>query len=167
MLAVLHVVAVHQIAGPPCTLELDEFVPLQLRTYGEALGAGYVRLGNYSTTLMEIAVAPHSQVVRGITITSYDVLSPWPEFSVTRRLDGLPVVSTHFEGWHIVDIQKDFRVSVRQGEILAFWGELDECAVYEFSRVRFLARDNVLLGAWFLGLTHEEIDRFRSHGLQK
>jgi hypothetical protein len=116
-------------AGATCSVELNGHVPLRLRTYEEPVGAGYVVLGDYSTKLMELAVQPRGQVVRGLTVTSIDRLSPWPEFSVARTSNGLPVVSTHFDGGEIVDMEGDFEISARPGEIVVFWGEKGVCNV--------------------------------------
>lgn len=144
-------------------LELDELVPLQFRAYKEPLGAGYLRLGNYSTTLIELAVEPYSQVLHGLTITSIALLSPWPSFSVSAIQEGLPVLATDFEEWQVLDLEEDFIASAHQDEIVVSWDDLGPCEAYAFDRVRFLVRDGVLAGVWFVGLTEGESRRFRSH----
>ncbi len=160
----LKVTGVKAARGAPLVLEFDEFVPLQFRTYHEVLGSGYLQLGNRSTTLIDLAVEAYSQVVRAVTVTSFDVLSPWPPFSITARSDGLPILSTDFEGWRVVDLEREFKVSVRDGQILISWGELDLCEVLEFQRqVRFLVRGGEFAGVWFVGLSKEDIKLFLSH----
>jgi hypothetical protein len=150
-------------AEATCSVEVNGYVPLRLRTYAEPIGAGYVHLGNHSTTLMELAVQPRVQVVRGLTVTSIDRLSPWPRFSVALTSKGLPVVSTHFDGGEIVDLDSEFEISARPGEIVVFWGKRGACKAYVFGKTRFLTRDRTLVGVWFTGLTEEETASFCSH----
>jgi hypothetical protein len=159
----LHVVRPDPATEAQSRIEVDEYVPFQWRSYDEGLGAGYVRLGNYSTRLLELAIAPHTQVLRGLTVVSLDELSPWPEFSIARKLAGLPVVSTSFHEWQIVDLADDFRVSVRRPEILVFWGALGACESYAFEQVHFLTQDGVLQGAWFTEVPDEALRLFLSH----
>lgn len=150
--------------GRPFTLDIDELVPLQLRAGQETAGAGYLRLGNFSTTLLELGVEPYSQVLCEVTVTSIEELSPWPSFAVGGTSDGLPVLATDFEGWRVVDLQRDFRVAVREGEILLSWEKLDPCDACDFEgRVRFLVRKGRLVGIWFTGLSQEEVELFSSH----
>jgi len=159
----LRVTGVRSVAHATFVLELDEFVPLQFRSFREPLGAGYLRLGNYSSTLIELAVEPYSQVLRGVTVTSIESLSPWPSFSVRALHQGLPVLATNFEGWKVLDLEEAFKVSACQGEIVVFWRDLGECEACAFDRVRFLMRDGILAGVWFVGLTDGEVERFCSH----
>lgn len=161
--SLLRVTEVRSVAQAPSALEFDEFVPLQFRSFREPLGAGYLRLGNYSSTLIELAVEPHTQMLRGVTVTSIDTLSPWPSFSVMAVHQGLPVLATDFADWKVLDLEQTFSVSAREGEIVVFWGALGECDVCAFDRVRFLVCGGMLAGVWFVGLTAGETQRFRSH----
>ena len=163
--ALLTVTGSCTLATTSATITFDEYVPLQWRSYEEfeAIGAGFVRLGNFRSTLLEIAVAPQLQVIRGITITTMDSVSPWPDFSVTMVSTGLPCLSTSFEGWKVVDIEMDFRVSARPGEIVVYWGELSSCLAYAFAQSRFLVGNGWLVGAWFVGLGDEDTRLFLSH----
>jgi hypothetical protein len=145
-----------------CELEFDEFVPLRMRSYRRPLGAGVLRLGNYSTTLLELLIEPISQVLRGVTVTSAGLLVPWPRISVSGDTEGLPVLSTDFEGWRVVDLPIDFKVAVREREILVFWDKLEECDAVTCGRFRFLISSARLAGLWCLGLTKDEENLFRS-----
>src|SRR6478735_303305 len=91
---------------------IDEYVPLRFRTYRRALGVGYVRLGNYTTSLIEIGVEPRTQIVRGLTVTSISTLSQWPTFNLIERAEGLPMLSTTFAGGEVVDLSCDFELAV-------------------------------------------------------
>jgi hypothetical protein len=161
--ALLHVSASLDFAGAKGRLELDEYVPLRWRAYREPLGAGYLRLGNYSTRLAELAVAPRPQVLHGVTIVAIDRMTPWPQFVVCDVTDKLPIVSTGFRGGEIVDLVDEFQVATRPGEILLFWGDLNGCTGYRCDGVYFLSAGDVLCGVWFKDLTDEEIKLFESH----
>ncbi len=146
-----------------CRIEVDEYVPLHCRTHDEPPGGGYVRLGNYSTTLLELAVAPRTQVLHGVTITSIEEIAPWPEFVLTETLDELPILSTSFQGYEVVDLKDDFKVAARSGEVIAFWAELVRCTGYRCGDACFLTADGVLAGIWFTGLTDQATKLFMSH----
>lgn len=161
--SVLRVAGAGRRADVPSKIEFDEYVPLRWRTYEQPLGGGLVRLGNFSTTLIELVVEPHSQIVRGATITSIDELSPWPEFSVPVTFDALPALSTSFAGWQVHDLKLEFEASVRPEELVVYWGELGACEAYTCGAVQLLVRDRFLCGAWFTGLSAEESNMFVSH----
>jgi hypothetical protein len=147
----------------PCRIDLDEFVPLRFRTYERPLGAGYIRLGNYSTTLLELIIEPRARVLRGATITSYDVLSDWPDLRVTSESDGLPVLSVTFDRSNRIDLREDFRVAVKSNEVLVFWGDLIGCNQSNFAKVHCLDRDGQMRGIRFSELSEEEVNLFASH----
>lgn len=149
--------------GTSCTVDIDRYVPLRFRTYREPLGVGYVRLGNYSTTLLELAVEPRTQLVRGITVVSFERASPWPEFEVDDAGEGLPAVSTSFEGGERIDLHREFAVAVRPCEVIVFWGTLVGCYAYRHGDARFLGTEGALVGVWFTGLTEEQSRLFGSH----
>jgi hypothetical protein len=163
----LRVTAGSERTDVPSTIEIDEYVPLRWRTYDEPLGAGLVRLGNYTTTVMELVVEPHSQVVRGATVTSIDELSPWPDFSVSVTFAALPALSTSFEGWQVIDLKEEFEVAVREGQMVVHWGELGICDGYRSGPVQLLVRDHFLRGLWFSGLTAEQTAVLVSHARQR
>lgn len=143
-------------------VDIDEYVPLRFRTYREPLGVGYVRLGNYSTTLIEIALEPRTQVVRGLTVTSVNNMTSWPSFDVFELVDGLPALSTSFEGGEVLDLPRDFAVATRPGEIVVFWRDLGQCKGYRVRNACFLVADGTLAGIWFTELTKAQTDLFES-----
>src|SRR5262245_56875639 len=75
------------------SLVVDGYVPLAFESCCDRSPAGYLRLGNYSTTLVELAVEVGTQVLRGLTVVSIDRISEWPGFGVTDVEDGLPTLS--------------------------------------------------------------------------
>src|SRR5262245_11772286 len=137
----LGVAGVRLLADEVCDFELDEFIPLQVRTYTRALGCGLLRLGDYSLTLLELTVEPYTQAVRGVTLTSFVSFSEWPPMTVDRERAGVPRLSTKFEGWGVEDLANEFRVSRRDREALIHWGRLDQCEAYSHGRCRFLIHE--------------------------
>lgn len=160
---ILRVTAVHPLHSVEVVVDLDEYVPLRFRTYREPLGCGYVRLGNYSTTLVEMPVEPGTQVVRGLTVTSINDVSSWPSFDVSGVEEGLPALSTSFEGYELVDLPREFMVAIRPGEIVVFWQELGRCRGCRLGSACFLIADGTVAGVWFTGLTETQTQLFESH----
>ena len=159
---ILRVTELHPLHSVEVDVDVDEYVPLRFRTYREPLGVGYVRLGNYSTTLVEMAVEPRTQVVRGLTVTSISDVSSWPSFDVSGVEEGLPALSTSFEGGEIVDLPREFMVATRPGEIVVFWQDVGRCRGYRLGSACFLIADGTLAGVWFTGLTETQTQLFES-----
>jgi hypothetical protein len=162
---ILRVTQLHPLDAVEADVDVDGYVPLRFRTYREPLGVGYVRLGNYSTTLIEMAVEPETQVVRGLTVTSISDVSSWPSFDVFKVEEGLPALSTSFEGGEVVDLPRNFMVATRPGEIVVFWQELGRCRGYRHGNACFLIADGALGGVWFTGLTETQTRLFDSQAL--
>jgi hypothetical protein len=141
---------------------VDVVLQPPLRGVEETNHVGYVRLGNYSTTLVEIALAPRTQVVRGLTVTSIDKISSWPSFDVFDVVDGLPALSTSFEGGEVLDLPRDFMVATRRGEIVVFWQHLGRCRGYRLGKACFLVADGTLAGVWFTKLIEAQTELFES-----
>lgn len=150
----------------PYILECDEYVPLRLRTYDRPIGARYIRLGNYSTTLLELILHPDDLVVRGVTITCFDKISPWPEIQVERSECGLPILAARFDNHAHLDIHKDFQVSVRHNVIMTWWGNAHAYDVLTFSNADYLIEHGQLAGLRFRNLPIENIQAFMAqlHG---
>lgn len=152
-----------EVDGRTSSVEIDDYVPLRFGTHDEPMGGGYVRLGNYSTTLVELGVEPHSQVLCRVVITAFESVSPWPDVSILHTREALPALSTRFQDYAILDLHENFQVSVRPREILLHWAPLGLCVEYQFGSVSFLAADDVLAGVWFRGLAEQDTRRFASH----
>lgn len=162
--AILRIVNGVQMTAERCEVDIDEYVPLRCTTREESLGTGYVRLGNFSTTLMELEVVPQTQVLRGVTVTSIEGLSPWPEIKLSSSVEALPVLSTTFQTYEVVDLEDSFEVSLRRHEILVHWTDLAGCIGYWCDDVCFLSADGILAGIWFVRLPIESTNLFASHG---
>jgi hypothetical protein len=160
---ILRVAGLHRLPAVEVDVDVDEYVPLRFRTYREPLGVGYLRLGDYSATLVEMAVEPRTQVVRGMTVTSISDVSSWPSFVVSGVEEGLPAVSTSFEGGEAVDLPREFMAATRPGEIVVFWQDIGRCRGYRFGSACFLIADGALAGVWFTVLSESQTQLFKSH----
>jgi hypothetical protein len=138
----------------------DEYVPLRIRSYSQPLGAGVVRLGDYSRTLLELMIEPHSQRLRGATLTSLDRLDAWPAVSLGQSQSGTPILGTTFSDRRIDDLSLDFRVAIADEGILIFWEGLQDCDVCDCGRIQFLVAGGVLAGIWCTQLTTKERELF-------
>lgn len=134
---------------PHRSLELDDYVPIQFQTFEDALGFGHLRLGNYQTTLLELIVEPRVQTLRGLTLTSFEVLSAWPELMVTETVARLPTLDTEFDEYDVVSLEQAFQVSARNDEVLVWWAPLQSCVAYGWENAAFLVCDGVVSGAVF------------------
>lgn len=161
-LALLRVVAESPASGEPGSIEFDPYVPLRFRTSAEPLGAAYVRLGNFATTLLEIQIEPLTQVLRGLTITAIDGLAGWPSLEVQPFPAGLPVLATTFEAREVVDLAQPFQLSIRPGEVVVWWGPLDGCIAGRSGDASFLVVNGVLTGIWFTGLLAAQTSLFKA-----
>ena len=161
-LELLRVVAESPASGELGSLEFGPYVPLRYRTSAEPLGAAYVRLGNFATTLLEIQVEPLTQVLRGLTITATDGLSGWPWFEVQPIPAGLPVLGTPFDARVIVDLAQPFHLAIRPGEVVVWWGALGGCIAGRYGDASFLIVNNLLTGIWFTGLLEAQTSLLKS-----
>src|SRR5262249_12411280 len=75
-----------------CLIEADEYVPLRFRTFERPLGSSYLRLGDLGRSLAELLVDPTTDLLRGITITSFNRLTRWPSVDISQATStGLPI----------------------------------------------------------------------------
>jgi hypothetical protein len=126
----------------------DQYVPMEVRSSSGPIGAGFLRLGDYSATLLELSIEPHTQRLRGATLTSVAKLVSWPSIWVTGSYNGPPILSTGFDRYRVQDLSVQFEVALGDDGIVVFWDRLNDCVAYECGRVRFLARAGVLSGIW-------------------
>lgn len=164
MNTILSVVEARRVSTALCLIEIDEYLPLRFRTYAQPIGAAYLRLGNYTTTLTELIIEPNLRIVRGLTITAYDCLSPWPDFAAHMLGEGMPVLDVNFTTTNYVDLCEAFSVSIFDGKLLVFWQKLGNCSAYTFgSNVQFLLSNGCFCGVCFTGLSQEQEKIFAAH----
>jgi len=161
----IQIAAVQSLVDVSCLIIVDEYIPLRFRTFDKPLGASYLRLGNYQTSLLEIIVDPTSNVLRGATVTSFDAYSPWAKINETVAIkDGLPVLATEWRNGRLIDLELDFSVALRANELLVWWGNLESLScISVFGRVRCMLMGDQLLGLWFQCLTDGEVGLLASH----
>lgn len=160
----LRIVGLESATTMPYLLQIDEYVPIRFRTYHEQIGAVYLRLGNGSTQLLELIIAPRVGVVRGATATMVDTFSPWPAFEPLTISDAsLPILAAKFDKRNYVDLPVPFQFAVRGNEALLFWADLEKCEMFTFNAMKWLARDGELVGLWFTELSTEQLAQLRTH----
>jgi len=153
----IEITDVQNLENLPFRIEVDEFVPFRFRTYERPLGAAYLRLGNYRTTLTELIVDPKSNLVRGITLTSFESLVPWPTLGPAAPSVGLPVLSVDWQKGNRIDLTCDFTVSLRGGELLIAWDNTNDLSrTATFGKAEFLISKAELRGVRFSGLSDRE-----------
>jgi hypothetical protein len=141
----LRVVGLETGAGLPALLKLDGIVPLEFWTCMEVPGCAYLRLGSTDASLLELGVAYHDRVVRGLTLIQVDALSAWPSFEVRDRATGLPILCTTFSGYEVRDMRCELRVATQGLSVLLFWSDLRQCESFDFgTQTSFLVQDREL-----------------------
>jgi len=143
------------------TVFFDEYIPVDVRSYAQPLGAGAVRLGDYSRTLLELTVECNSNRLRGATLTSVLELSPWPVVQIRSVQRGTPVLGTAFSERRVVSLTREFNVAVTESSILVYWAELEQCDACDCGRVQYLVAEGFLAGIRCTGLTQAELRLFR------
>jgi hypothetical protein len=147
------------------SIEIDEYVPLRFRTYRKAIGAGYIRLGNYQTTLTELIAHPASRTLRGVTLSFFKSYVDWPRIGATAPTEGLPVLRADWGSGNRIDITRDFSVSLRENELLVAWDELsDLSSSLVFGNAQFLITGSELRGIRFFNLSDQDVRALGSYG---
>ena len=144
-------------------IDVDEYVPLRWRSYAPPLGVGYLRLGDFNATLLELAIEPRTQAVRGVTLTSIDCESAWPSFQIEEASESLPSLDANCEAAEIRDVRCELRAAASGAEVLIWWSELGECNALGPKNARFLVRDGNIVGVRFAGLDDEQREAFAAH----
>jgi hypothetical protein len=156
----LHVVGADP-GGPAHEASFDGYVPLRVRSAAGPIGAALVRLGDFSRTLVELAVEPGTQRLRGVTLTSLADLGVWPALTATRTHRGPPVLATTFAERGVVERAATVEVADGPEGVVVTWAPLEAVEAYDSGRVRYLVARGVLAGVWCTGVTPEERARFR------
>lgn len=146
----------------PGTIEVDPYIPLSFRTYDDVLpGPKYYRLGNFQTSLLEIAVDADSSLVRGLCLVSCDRLAPGnrPIDLCARHVEwGLPMVCSGFLLENRRDCRHELNVALANGNFVIDWGCDDVADLsIRYDRVSFYVVDFKLCRIAFNHLTEEEV----------
>ena len=148
----------------PALILIDEYVPLRFRTYEQPLGCSYLRIGDFKTDLLEFIVCPHTNVLRGLTLTCFKFFTPWPIIPKKREVKCLPILLCDFDGCNLIDIDLKFNVSVREQELLVNWGNLAETTLIgEFGDIRFYYTRNEIRGVHIFNIDNKYISMLQAH----
>ncbi|MEO0870794.1 MAG: hypothetical protein AAFY19_02375 [Pseudomonadota bacterium] len=99
-------------------VEIDDYVPLSVFTYDKPLGAMFYRLGNFDTSLIEIAVDPESGALRGFTVVSVDQRFEG-QASAARLETGVPIADLSAFAHHdILDDPEPFSLGLQGNNAL-------------------------------------------------
>ncbi len=151
-----------------CRVEVDEYVPLRFRSYEGTLGVKYVRLGNFSGSLLEFLIDPNSMTVRGFTLTSFDAVHQPRAIAELPRTEGLPIVkfSEGFNGpidAQRVDIREAFSVGFGEGFLEIDLGKLSEAQrVVVAGTAEFYVGAVGLVGVRVVGLTEQQVSMLKA-----
>lgn len=148
-----------------CRIDVDEYVPLRFRGYEGLLGVRYLRFGNLKTSLLEFLLDPDSNVIRGLTLASFDTLHEPRGANLPRTL-GLPIISGNdFTGplnARRIDIKGSFSVGIGDNFLEADLGDLDHAQhIVVFGNVEFFVGLDLLVGVRVTGLTNEQVSMLR------
>lgn len=138
----------------------DEYVPLAVRSHAPPLGAGVLRLGDGSQTLLELGGQPYSQRLMKVTLVSLVGLDAWPAVDVKNSYVGSPILGTDFTDYEVIDLGIAFRVAIGDEAIIIFWDELASSDAYSCGRVTYLVSKGYLAGIWCTDLTPKEFELF-------
>jgi hypothetical protein len=111
-----------------CTVEVDEYVPLSVKTYSEVLpGAKYYRIGNFGTSLLEIGIDPASLLIRAVCVVLFDKIGHANDLrcvvAQSSEEIGLPVVSASCLKDGYTDEKIEFRVGLDGNSFVIDWRE--------------------------------------------
>ena len=151
-----------------CRVEVDEYVPLRFRSYEGTLGVKYVRLGNFSGSLLEFLLDPNSMTVRGFTLTSFDAVHQPRAIAELPRITGLPIVvlSEGFGGpidAQRVDVREAFSVGFGEHFVEVDLGKLSEAQhVVVAGTTEFYVGAVGLVGMRVIGLTEQQVSMVKA-----
>jgi hypothetical protein len=146
----------------PVVIEVDDYVPCRVRTYGRPIGAHYLRIGNLKTSLFELILEQESGVIRGFTLTYFDKLVQCPTLTAVPRLKGLPKLNVPGSTARSTDVKREIEVST-EGELAIYWGDISGVdAVIEYENIAFCRCQGELVGAVVMGLEDRQLAMIKS-----
>lgn len=157
----LTVVGLRPSSGVCPELVFDGTVPMQLSISSSSAQVGYLTLGQFPESLLELAIECGTQVLCGVTLVAAEALLQQPVVDVTFVKSGIPVLSTAFESYAVMEVGLGFDVALGQDHLLIYWDDLQQCEGYQLDeRVGFLSRRGRLAGVLISGITSEERRNF-------
>lgn len=164
------IASIDEIANLPIQFEIDEYVPISFRSYAGLLGAKYLRIGNFETTLLEFLLDPHSYTIRGMTLLSFERKHFPNHVSEISETVGLPILDLEksdlidFLETRQMEIACDFSVALAHDYLeIDLFGIADTDNVILYDRICFLLRGKSLVGIRFTNLNSKEKSILEGH----
>ena len=131
------------------TVQVDPYVPLEVRTYSKPLGAVFYRVGNFKTSLVELPIDPTSNMIRGFDLVRIDRVKPFIDDQCWPTKVGLPVVNLETVPRHgLLDEVRDISVSLVENRFVIDWSNGCEIEFKtSYGRLTFFIGRDMLLGA--------------------
>lgn len=146
------------------TVETDDYVPLSVVTYDKPLGAMFYRLGNFDTSLIEIAVDPESGTLRGFTVVSADRKFEG-RVSAGPTVAGVPLTSlSAFAQGDIVDDPESFSLGLRDRTAIVAMNNFEiSDTITACGNLKFYLYLNTLVGLTVENLSERDIVAISDH----
>lgn len=148
-------------------VEIDEYVPLRVRTYSYSpgIGASWLRLGNYKQSLVEMPIDPKTGIIRGFDLVLFDLCGERSEFEAADTQPGLPQIDLRtFGDTRYVDHTRDFFVSMSAGKLFVDWSNGSRIEKrYNYRGLSFYAGNGSLLAASIENLSPQQISVLQGH----
>jgi len=142
-------------------IEVDEYVPIRFRAYEGALGAKYLRIGNFKGSMLECLLDPNTLTIRGFTLTAFDAVHTPKYIPNLPRAAGLPVAYVdEFKGpifGQTSDVRSEFSVGFGTDFIEIDLGLDDAQSIVVSGPVEFYLGAGSLAGIRVNGLKPREI----------
>jgi hypothetical protein len=149
---------------------IDEHVPISFRSYSGLLGAKYLRVGDFQTTLLEFLLDPISYTIRGITLTSLDKIHVPCEPEIILESFGLPIVDVGKSDLNVLvearkaEVSCQFSVGIESNFLEVDFSEIKNAnRKINCGRVQFFLKNEELSGVRFVNLTIDEIAILQKH----
>lgn len=149
----------------PCSISIDEFVPIRFRSYEPPIGALYVRFGDRRVNAMDLILQGDSHVLRGFTLTCFDQVFEMPAINKAPILTGLPVLSPDRLQEEKTLSYSSFEVSMDSESVLIAWDSVRSIShIYKYCDVDFLVANTQLNAMRVNNLSVQQIAILRTHG---
>lgn len=148
----------------PLDVEVDEYIPLAVRTYSEPIGAAIHCVGNSTTSLVEIAIDQFHGTIRGFKVVSIDRLGPRLVADGLPESEGVPIVAKECVPERIREEVREFSVCLHGDDFHVNWsdGQPPDSTI-RFDRLTFYLNRNLLIGVSIADLTGIQVSNLLEH----
>lgn len=148
-------------------LAVDDFVPFSFRAYTGVLASPYLwRVGNFTTSLLELKIDKQSKLVLGVTLSLYNQKLRTeipPSYLAVELAAGLPVANTDIFSNDRHDETREFELVQNGNSFIAVLnGGVQPQRCLRADRVGFYERAGEICGIGFFDLTASEIEKLKS-----